>query len=162
MNTQKPSTSITWKQLSMDLSHFTQTCWSCMWVFVLMKFMVLHWTECILIDFFNMQTGIYSHLNCHIKHRKKKYLIINVCLEIHHQEREAQWWMPMQLQMPMIPEATAQPLPGEEYTTFHWQPSIPPKPIYLKEWLSYNTDNNAKLLFKLEDCNIKYTVFCYY
>lgn len=69
-----------------------------------------------------MQTGIYSHLNCHIKHRKKKYLIINVCLEIHHQEREAQWWMPMQLQMPMIPEATAQPLPGEEYTTFHWQP----------------------------------------
>lgn len=55
-------------------------------------------------------------------HRKKKYLIINVCLEIHHQEREAQWWTPMQLQMPMTPEATAQPLPGEEYTILLWQP----------------------------------------
>lgn len=30
--------------------------------------------------------------------------------------------MPMQLQMAMIPEATAQPLPREEYTILHWQP----------------------------------------
>lgn len=41
---------------------------------------------------------------------------------MHHQEREAQWEMPMQLQMAMIPEATAQPLPREEYTILHWQP----------------------------------------